>query len=103
MPLSPNRMCEKLWTLPVDQLGSAAPPARPVWPIGHQAPRFDIEPVKVDRRQLCPQCQGIDLNSIGVIEGLTRNNQCIGATLELLEDIELARSSQPRACRGSSV
>ena|SRR6476620_10683836 len=61
------------------------PQARPVWPIGHQAPRFDIHPVKVDRRQLCLQRPGIDLNSIGVVEGFTRNNQCIGTTLERLD------------------
>src|SRR5262245_2090193 len=66
----------------VDQLTSAAPDARPVRPIRPQAPRFDIQSVKVDRRQLCPQCQGIDLNSIRVVERFTRNDQGVRATRE---------------------
>src|SRR5262249_50777205 len=64
---------------------SAAPEARPVWPIGHQAARIHIYPIEVDSRQLCPQRRGIDLSSIGVVQRLTWNNQCIGATLERLD------------------
>src|SRR6266566_354171 len=69
----------------VNQVGRAPEQVRDVCSIGHEAARFDVGLLTMQRRQSCAQGQTVDLNPVGVCERLGHDIKCICAALERLD------------------
>jgi hypothetical protein len=69
----------------MDQISNALELIQEIWPIGHQASRFDDVPNVVHRRQPRVQCHRIDIHPVSVCKRIDTDIKCLRSIFERLE------------------